>query len=140
MISEYGVRLGLTHRLRKEQQMLDRISDLPDDILGFVARGKLTSDDYTTVLIPAVDRALETHDKIRLLYVLGEEFDGVTVGAMWDDTRVGFAHVTRWEKITVVTDKDWLRHAVEIFGYLVPGEVKGFTPAEEPAARAWLGA
>jgi hypothetical protein len=73
-----------------------------------------------------------------LLYVLGEEFSGITAGAIWDDTRVGFAHITRWEKIAVVTDTDWLRHAVDIFGYLIPGEVKGFTTAELPAARAWV--
>ena len=118
--------------------MLDRIADLPDNVVGFVAKGELTSGDYEKVLIPAVDHALEVHDKIRLLYVLGGEFDGLTAGAMWDDTRVGFSHITKWEKIAVVTDKDWVRHSVEIFGYLMPGEVKGFTPAEESAARTWV--
>jgi hypothetical protein len=120
--------------------MIERIPDLPENVLGFVAKGKLTSDDYEQVLIPAVDEALEAHDKIRLLYVLGGEFEGMTPGAMWDDTRVGFSHITRWEKIAVVTDKDWLRHSVDIFGYLIPGEVKAFTGAEEAAARAWLAA
>ncbi len=120
--------------------MLDRITDLPDDVIGFVAKGELTSDDYEKVMIPAVDQALGDHDKIRMLYVLSGEFEGLTAGAAWDDTRVGFSHITRWEKIAVVTDKDWVRHSVEIFGYLMPGEVKGFTPAEESAALAWVAA
>jgi hypothetical protein len=118
--------------------MIELISDLPDNVLGFRARGELSSDDYEKTLIPAVDRALESHDKIRLLYVLGGEFDGVTAGAIWDDTRVGFSHITRWEKIAVVTDKDWLRHSVDIFGYLIPGEVKAFREAEEMSARTWV--
>jgi hypothetical protein len=118
--------------------MLERIADLPDNVLGFVAKGKLTGDDYTTVLIPAVDTMLASHDKIRLLFVFGTEFDGLTGGAIWEDTRVGFGHVTRWEKIAVVTDTEWLRHAVDIFGYLIPGEVKGYTSAELPDARAWV--
>ena len=46
------------------------------------------------------------------------------------------AHATRWEKIAVVTDKEWLRHSVNIFGYLIPGEIKAFTAAEEPDAQA----
>ncbi len=120
--------------------MLDRITDLPDNVVGVVARGELTSDDYEKVLMPAVDHALEGHDKIRLLYVLGGAFDGLTAGAMWDDTKVGFSHVTRWEKIAVVTDKDWVRHSVEVFGYLMPGEVKAYTTAEESAARTWVSA
>jgi hypothetical protein len=123
---------------REERTMIERIGDLPDNVVGFVAKGKLTSDDYEKVLIPAVDQLLANHDKARLLYVLGSEFDGMSAGAMWDDTRVGFSHVTRWEKIAVVTDKDWLRHSVDIFGYLIPGEVKAFTEAEELAARAWV--
>ncbi len=118
--------------------MLEQVAGLPDNVVGFVAKGELTSDDYEKVLIPAVDRALEVHDKIRLLYVLGGEFDGLTAGAIWDDTRVGFSHVTRWEKIAVVTDKDWVRHSVDIFGYLMPGEVKAFSTADEAAARAWI--
>ena len=69
--------------------MLDRIADLPDNVVGFVARGELTSDDYEKVLMPAVDQVLEGHDKIRFLYVLAGEFDGLTAGAIWDDTRVG---------------------------------------------------
>jgi SpoIIAA-like len=118
--------------------MLERIEGLPDTVLRFEAKGELTGDDYNTILIPAVDQALARHDKLRLLYVLGEEFSGITGGAIWGDTRVGFSHVTRWEKIAVVTDKDWLRHSVDIFGYLIPGEVKGFTTSELPDARAWV--
>ena len=118
--------------------MLERITDLPDNVIGFRAKGTLTGDDYASALIPAVDRALEEHEKVRLLYILGEEFDGLTAGAMWDDTRVGFSHVTRWEKIAVVARKDWLRHSVDIFGYLIPGEVKAFATTEEAEARAWV--
>ena len=118
--------------------MIERISDLPDNVVGLVAKGELTGDDYKNVLIPAVDEALTNHDKIRLLYVLGGDWDGMSASAMWDDTKVGFAHVTRWEKIAVVTDHDWLRHSVDIFGYLIPGEVKAFGESEEASARSWV--
>jgi hypothetical protein len=47
-------------------------------------------------------------------------------------------HVTRWEKIAVVTDKEWLRHSVSIFGYLIPGQIRGFRAAQEAEARAWV--
>jgi hypothetical protein len=118
--------------------VLELIEGLPDNVVGIRAHGELSSNDYEQVLIPAVEGALARHDKIRLMYVLGPEFDGLTVGAMWDDTRVGFSHVNRWEKLAVVTDKDWVRHSVDIFGYLIPGEVKGFADSEEQAARTWV--
>ena len=51
-------------------------------------------------------------------------------------------HPTRWEKIAIVTDNEWLRHSVDIFGYLIPGEIKSFSTdgeaAPAPGSRADL--
>jgi hypothetical protein len=118
--------------------MLERIPDLPDPVLGFRASGELTSDDYRDVLVPAVESALQSRDKLRLLYLLGDDVTGFSAGAAWQDTKVGMEHVTRWEKIAVVTDKEWLRHSVSIFGYLIPGQIRAFRAAQEAEARAWV--
>ena len=118
--------------------MLERIEDLPEGVIGFRATGELTADDYDRVLIPAVEQALEEHEKVRMLYVLGDGFEGVTSGAMWDDTKLGMAHITKWEKLALVSDVDWLRHAVVLLGYLMPGHMKAFTTAELDDARAWV--
>lgn len=42
------------------------------------------------------------------------------------------------EKIAVVTDKEWLRHSVSIFGYLIPGEIRAFPATQEGDARVWV--
>ena len=118
--------------------MLARISDVPDSVLGFRASGELTGDDYRNVLVPAVQAALQSGGKLRLLYLLGDDVTGFTPGAAWQDTKVGMTHPTRWGKIAVVTDKEWLRRSVDIFGYLIPGEIKAFTAVEEADARAWV--
>ena len=41
--------------------------------------------------------------------------------------------------MAVVTDKDWMRHAISAFGWLSPGELRVFEPAELEAAKAWTG-
>jgi len=94
--------------------------------LGIQASGELNSDDYRNVLVPAVEAAFQSQDELRLLYLLGDDVTGFSAGAAWQDTKVGMEHVTRWEKIAIVTDKEWLRHSVDIFGYLIPGEIKAF--------------
>jgi hypothetical protein len=40
------------------------------------------------------------------------------------------------EKISDVPDKEWIRHSVNIFGYLIPGEIKAYPAAAEGDARA----
>jgi SpoIIAA-like len=118
--------------------MIEQISALPDNVVGFRAKGEVTSDDYEQRLVPAIEHALATHDKIRLLYVLGSDFTGYSGGAMWEDGKVGMEHLTRWERIAVVSNQPWIRHAVNILGYLIPGRVKAFELAEENDAAAWI--
>jgi hypothetical protein len=35
--------------------MVEKIPDLPDDVLGYTARGTATSDNYESVIIPALE-------------------------------------------------------------------------------------
>ncbi len=104
--------------------------------MGFRASGELTSI-YQNVLVPAAEAALRIRDKSRLLHLLGDDVTGFSVSAAWHDTKVGMERVTRWEKIAVVTDQEWLQRSVNISGYLIRGEIKAFPAAEEGYAQAW---
>lgn len=118
--------------------MIEMIPGLPDNVVGFVAKGEVTRADYENTLDPEVERALQKHDKIRLLYVLGADFTGVTAGAMWADGAIGMKHFTRWDRIAVVSDKDWIRHTIESIGWLLPAKVRTFHVSEEADASEWI--
>jgi hypothetical protein len=118
--------------------MIELISGLPDNVLGFTAKGAVTAADYETVIIPAVEAALSKHPKLRLLYHLGREFSDFEAAAMWEDMKVGLQHLTAWEKIAVVTDVEWVRAAVKAFGFLLPGRVRLFQNGELDLARQWV--
>jgi hypothetical protein len=70
--------------------------------------------------------------------VLGADFEGYSGGAAWEDGKLGMAHVTKWERIAVVTDEEWIRHSVNVFGYLIPGQVKVYSLADEAEASEWI--
>jgi len=123
--------------------MLELIEGLPENALGFTAKGNVSAKDYETVLIPAVQEKLKHHDKVRLLYHLGDEFEKFELGAMWDDAKVGLAHITEWEKIAIVTDVNWIQQAGKIFGFAietmsVTGDVKIFHNNELDDAIKWI--
>jgi hypothetical protein len=40
--------------------------------------------------------------------------------------------------VAVVTDTDWIRRAIHLFGPLIPGEVSVFPAADEARARDWV--
>ena len=118
--------------------MIELIQGVPDNVIAFNATGKVTGDDYENVLIPAMEAALETHDKVRALGQFGPEFEGYEAEAMWDDTKVGMKHYTSWEKIAIVTDVEWMIRSVKVFGFLVPGEIKLFGNDQQDEAKAWV--
>lgn len=117
---------------------VEMIPALPDNVIGFVAKGEVHSDDYEKTIDPAIEEALTGHDKLRLLYVLGADFEGYSGGAAWEDGKLGMRHLTRWEKIAVVADQSWVRHTIDVFGYLMPGKVRTFSLAEEADASEWV--
>ena len=118
--------------------MIELLEGLPDGVVGLEAVGEVTSEDYESVAVPAVERARAGHEKVRLVFVFGERFTGYSAGAMWDDTRLGLSHPFSWERIAVVTDTDHIRTMVKAFGWMVPGSVKLFSLAELREATAWV--
>jgi hypothetical protein len=120
--------------------MIERLSMFPDDVLAFTFQGQVTKADYDSVFLPAVVDALKRHPKLRLYYEIAPDFKGCDVGAMWDDFAVGVEHITRWDRVAVVTDVEWVERATKLFGFIVPASVRLFSTSETAAGRAWISA
>lgn len=120
--------------------MIQLLTDLPEGVVGIEAIGHVEAGDYANVVEPAVRAALERSDKVRLLYVLGEEFEGYSAAASWEDAKLGIGHWSAWERIAIVTDRGWIRDAVKALGWMFPGEVRVFAATERPQAVVWVGA
>ena len=118
--------------------MIELLQGLPDNVVGFEAVGEVTAEDYTKILDPAIKAALERHEKIRVLYILGERFTGYSGAAMFEDAAVGTEHWRHWERIGVVSDTAWVRHTVNAFAWMVPARIKVFADAERDTAMAWV--
>jgi hypothetical protein len=118
--------------------MIEMLPGLPGNVVGIEGVGEVSSDDYKNVLIPAVEAALEEHDKVRLLYVLGDRFDRISAGAAWEDTKLGLEHLRGWELMAVVTDVEWIGHALKAVGWTIPAKIRVFPTSERVAAEAWV--
>ena len=118
--------------------MIEQLPDFPDNVLAFVCKGRVTKADYDVVLVPAVVHALTKHAKVRLYYETAADFAGMDPGAMWEDFAIGMEHLTRWERVAIVTDIDWIKETARLFSFLLPATTKSFPTSEAAQARAWL--
>jgi hypothetical protein len=111
--------------------------------LGVRATGRMSDEDYKEVWIPKLEEILGEHGSVRVLLYMDEGFEGFEPGAMWEDTKFGFGHIKtaaqgKFEKVAVVGGSKWYRRFGEIFGHLMPGEVKGFEGSELEKAWEWV--
>jgi hypothetical protein len=116
--------------------MIETMENVPDGVIGFRVTGHITAADYTDTLKPAVDDVLRRGDDVRIVIEFAD-WSGMTGGAMWEDLKMGIERFTKWERIALVTDIDWMRHATNVFGWMTPGDVKSFTLSERDAALDW---
>ena len=110
----------------------------PRDVIALRFSGLITSKDYADQLVPLIDAASKEHDKLKLLCMFDQYFDGYSAGALWDDTRFGFSHFGTFSKLALVTDIDWIAKSAKLFGSLMPTEVMVFDTADLQGATDWI--
>ena len=120
--------------------MLQRIGGLPEGVLGMRVVGRLSAADYESELEPAVNAVVASGRKVRLLLELGETYQGIDPGAVVADLGFGSEHFRAFDRMAIVTDVDWVRHGVTLFGPMMPGEIRVFGNAERDGATAWIAA
>ncbi len=120
--------------------MITLLPNLPGNTIGVSASGRVSGADYEELLIPAVETALAKHKKLRLIYEISNDFTGFAPGAMWDDMKLGMAHLSAWERVAVVTDVSWIANATNMFKFVMPCTVKVFSLKDRAEAEAWIAA
>jgi hypothetical protein len=107
--------------------------------LAFRLSGRLTRADYQDVLLPPIQATIERGEPLRVL-ALVEDFTGVESGPLVGElkamARLGSAQDAIPSSFAVVSGADWVRRAVALFGWLIPGRARAFSARAD--AEAWL--
>lgn len=117
--------------------MIRLLGGMPAGVLGLEAVDDVEKEDYADVIVPAVEAAIAEHGKVRVVYVLGPEFDDYEGEAVWEDLKLGARHPASFERIAVVTDARWAGPALKVFSVLWPGQARAFPLAQLEAAKRW---
>ena len=118
--------------------MFSLMNDFPETVVAVKATGTVDKNDFETVLIPALQSLVDRFGKINYLLLLETDISNFTLGAWVDDAKLGLKHFTKWNKVAIVTDQKGVEKFSDVFGYVVPGEFKGFTLSELEEAKRWV--
>jgi len=119
--------------------MFKSIAGLPADVLAIEASHQVTHQDYRETLIPMAE-GLMAKGPIKMLYVIGPDFTGFDLEALWDDSAFGISHWRDFSRIALVTDHAWMGGVVTMFTPFFHGEVRLFRFAQLSEAKVWIAA
>jgi hypothetical protein len=118
--------------------MLRRITDMPAGTMGFEAVGEVEDDDWEQAVEPVLRSEIAEGQKVRLLYLIGPDAREVEGDAVSAEAGFRARHATSFDRVAVVSDEDWVRPALRVLSFLLPGKARGFAVRDLGAAKAWL--
>ncbi len=73
--------------------------------------------------------------------VVAPDYGGFGPGALVEDPKLGLGaliqHHSAFKRIAVVSDRDWVAHALHVCAWMVPGELALFGIDEFEQAKEW---
>jgi hypothetical protein len=116
--------------------MIEMLSGLSANTVGFKLSGKLHDEDYKK-FVPLVDDAIAKSGKVRVLAQF-QDFHGWDLHALWDDIKFSTTHCTKIERIALVGDKAWEKWMATVCKPFTMAKIRYFDAAQMDAAKAWL--
>jgi hypothetical protein len=118
--------------------MIEVLPESQGNLLGVRVRGKITAQDYEEVLIPRLEDLLQEYRQVRFLCLIDEDFQGMELGAMWDDAKFGLQHRKEFDKMAVVAPARWMAVLVKLFSPIMSGELRTFPREQLQDAWDWV--
>ena len=119
--------------------MIEILPDMPEGVTGIRVSGRVSGDDLREFK-PAMEGLLDAGE-IRIVEVVAHDYEGFGPGGLIEDLKLGFGalieHHSAFKRIAVVSDKEWVAHALHAFAWMVPGELALFGLDELDKAAEW---
>jgi hypothetical protein len=118
--------------------MIEILPESKGNIIGARASGTLSGQDYKDVLIPRLEKVMAEKGKVRFLLDLGQDFQGWTLEALWDDATFGWSSRNHFEKVALVGGSLWMELGAKAGGLLLGGELRTFDHDHLQEAWDWI--
>jgi hypothetical protein len=116
--------------------MLKSMRDLPSEVDGLLADGRITRGDYAAAIQPLLQGARRDGRRIRLLLEFAPSFEGFSPDAAWEEARIGLHSMRLFKRIGIVSPMARIRERARLIAAIVPLSVHVFP--DSAAALDWL--
>jgi hypothetical protein len=119
--------------------MIEVLADMPAAVTGIRVSGRLSGEDLRAFR-PTMEELVDA-DEIRIVEVIAPDYEGFGPGGLIEDLKLGLGavlhHRSAFRRIAVVSDEDWIAHALHAFAWMIPGEMALFRLDQLEEAKSW---
>ena len=119
--------------------MIELLPDMPQGVIGIRASGRLRGNELRDFK-PKIEELLKTGE-IRIVEVIGPDYEGFGPGGFVEDLKLGFGtvlpHHSAFKRIAIVSDKDWVARVLHALAWIIPGDLAVFGLDELDRAKEW---
>ncbi|HEY5824357.1 MAG TPA: STAS/SEC14 domain-containing protein [Cyclobacteriaceae bacterium] len=121
-----------------QTQMIQELKNTPVTMVGFKSRNEITRTDFDSIMLPAAVELIQRTSKLNFLLVLDAEFESFVVGAWLKEAMIRLNHMSKWNRVAVITNTKVINSFSNPLVRVVPGEFRGFNQNELQEAIAWV--
>ena len=118
--------------------MIEIMPESSEDIFAVRVTQKLTDDDYVRTFVPKLEEIIEKYGKARALIYLDDGYNGIELGAIWDDVKFGIKHRNDFIKLAAVGAPRWMDWVMNASSAIMSGEVRTFSTEHLREALDWV--
>ncbi len=118
--------------------MIEVMIESKEDILVVRVSQKLSDADYIRIFVPRVEEIIEKYGKARALVYLDDGYNGIELGAIWDDVKFGIKHRNDFIKVAAVGAPRWMDWAIKASSAMMSGEMRTFSSGQLGEALEWV--
>lgn len=119
--------------------MIELLPDMPPGVMGIRVAGRLRGNELREIR-PSLHELLLSGD-VRIVEVIDPDYEGYGHGGLLEDLKLGLGtvlpHQSAFKRIAIVSDKEWVAHALHALEWMIPGELKVFSLDQLDEAKTW---
>jgi hypothetical protein len=119
--------------------VIEQLTAMPPGVIGVRVSGRVSGDEMRAFR-PTWEELVGT-DEVRFVEVIDNDYTGFGPGGLIEDWKMSWGsllgHHSAFKRIAVVTDKEWIIHAIHALAWMVPGEIKVFALDDFEQAEQW---
>lgn len=118
--------------------MVELLKNFPPYVAAYKASGKVNKEEYESIVMKRVNEVANEFGTINFLVRLETDMDNYSVAAFIDYLKISFQHITRWNRMAIVSDQKAVRMFYDALSPIVPGKITGYKLNDFEKAKTWV--